>query len=105
MSGGSHNYLYYTVEETYGGDMHDAEMNELIKDLVEVLHDLEWWQSGDIGEQGYRETVAKFKTKWFGSDIDTRTERLKGYVDKQVESCRKELYKLLGFQLEGDDDE
>lgn len=64
MSGGSFNYTCYRVEEEYYGNMEDDELNALIKDLVEVLHDLEWWASGDIGEGGYRETVTKFKNKW-----------------------------------------
>lgn len=98
MSGGSHDYICYKVEEYCVGEMHDAELNDLMKDLVSVLHDLEWWQSGDISEDGYRETVAKFKKKWFGTN---REERLKGYVDKHIATMRKELYELLGVEEGG----
>ena len=45
MSGGSHDYICYKVEEYCVGEMHDAEMNDLMKDLVAVLHDLEWLKS------------------------------------------------------------
>ena len=41
MSGGSYNYIYSTLEEECAGYMHDAEMNDMINDLCEVLHDLE----------------------------------------------------------------
>lgn len=93
MSGGSFNYIYLTLERECAGELHDAEMNDLLTDFVEVLHDLEWWQSGDTSEDDYRETVAKFKKKWFGAN---REERLKGYVDQHIATMRKELYELLG---------
>lgn len=64
MSGGMMDYIYASVEEYCVGRMEDAEMNDLMKDLVEVLHDLEWWQSDDIGEEDYRETLSNFKKKW-----------------------------------------
>lgn len=93
MSGGSYNYIYYTLEDECKGAMYDAEMNDLIADLCEVLHDLEWWQSGDTSEERYRETLAKFKKKWFHGD---RKERLKGYIDNQIGIVKRELYALIG---------
>lgn len=93
MSGGSYNYIYYTLEEECKGRMHDAEMDDLIADLCDVLHDLEWWQSGDSLEEKYRETLRKFKKKWFNAN---RKERLKGYIDKQIGVVRRELYELIG---------
>lgn len=50
MSGGSYSYKYCEVDDYYVGAMYDEELNEMMKDLVEVLHDVEWWQSCDIGE-------------------------------------------------------
>ena len=64
MSGGSFNYMCYRVDDEYSGRMEDDELNALLKDFVEVLHDLEWWQSADIGEDTYRKTVTAFKNKW-----------------------------------------
>lgn len=93
MSGGSYNYIYSTLKEECAGYMHDAEMNDMITDLCEVLHDLEWWQSYDISEDKYRETLAKFKDKWFKGD---RRERLKGYIDEQIGIVKRELYQLVG---------
>ena len=92
MSGGSYNYVYYTLEEECSGQMYDVEMDDMIKDLCEVLHDLEWWQSGDTGEKQYRETLAKFKKKWFQGN---RKERLKGYIDEQISVVRDSLYHLI----------
>lgn len=93
MSGGSYNYIYSKLSVECEGEMHDAEMNDLIKDLCEVLHDLEWWQSGDYSENQYRETVSEFKKKWFKGD---RSTRLKSYIDEQIGMVRNQLYALIG---------
>lgn len=93
MSGGSYSYIYSSLREECAGAMYDAEMNDMIEDLCDVLHDLEWWQSCDSSEAEYRETLAKFKKKWFQGD---REERLKGYIDKQIGIVRRELYALIG---------
>ena len=95
MSGGSHDYICYKIEEYCVGEMQDAELNDLMKSLVPVLHDLEWWQSGDIGEEGYRKTVAEFKKKWFH---ESREERLIDYVDNSIYNLRKDLYTMIGVK-------
>lgn len=41
MSGGSYNYIFTNIEYDLVGRMYDTELNEMMKDLVEVLHDLE----------------------------------------------------------------
>ena len=93
MSGGQYGYIDSRLSQECEGEMHDAEMDDLIKDLCEVLHDLEWWQSGDYSEDQYRETVFKFKKKWFSVN---RSARLKGYIDDQIEAVRRQLYSLIG---------
>ena len=83
MSGGSFDYECYRVEEYYCGRMGDVELNEMIEDFAKVLHDLEWWHSGDIGEEDYRETVNNFKKKWF--------KRTKGDIEKIIEQKMSNL--------------
>ena len=73
--------------------MYDDEMDDMIHDLCEVLHDLEWWQSGDYSEECYRKKLAKFKQKWFMGD---RKTRLKGYIDNQIGLVKAQLYTLIG---------
>lgn len=92
MSGGSYDYICYKLSNECDGRMYDAEMNDLIKDLCEVLHSLEWWQSGDTSESSYREELSRFKAKWFKGD---RQERLKGYIDEQIDIVRSQLYSLI----------
>ena len=93
MSGGSYSYIYSTLSSECKGRMYDAEMEDLIEDLCDVLHDLEWWQSCDCSEDHYRNTLMKFKAKWFKGD---RKERLKGYIDEQIGIVRSQLYSLIG---------
>ena len=100
MSGGSYSYIYNTLSSECEGRMYDAEMNDLIKDLCEVLHDLEWWQSGDGSESRYRNTLAKFKAKWFKGD---RQERLKDYINEQIGIVRSQLYSLIGEPQESEE--
>lgn len=95
MSGGSYNYMYCRVNDEYVDRMYDSQLNEMMKDLVEVLHDLEWWQSDDCGEECYRETVKKFKKKWFGQTkidiqkaIEVEFERTKEEMLKEFEYLR-----------------
>lgn len=64
MSGGSFNYKYNDIQETYKGELHDEELEEMLKDFCKVLHDLEWWKSWDYAEDSYRKSVNVFKEKW-----------------------------------------
>ena len=93
MSGGSYNYIYSKLLSECEGNMYDAEMDDMIRDLAEVLHDLEWWQSGDSSEKRYRVTLAKFKSKWFRID---RHVRLKRYIDEQIGIVKRQLYEMIG---------
>lgn len=72
MSGGSHDYLCFRMEDLFVGGMHDAELDELMEDICELCHDLEWWQSGDYSEDAYRMTAQAFKKKWLYGNRDYR---------------------------------
>jgi len=86
MSGGSYNYACWTVENEYEGAMYDEELNLFIPDLVKVLKDLEWWQSGDIGEDDYRKSVKDFKEKWFnGKTKELAIEKIKAKAIEEIE--------------------
>ena len=93
MSGGSHDYICYKIENELVGCMKDTELNDLMKDIAELTHDLEWADSGDILDEDYFETVKKFKEKWFKQNRD---ERLKNYIDEKIDKTKKELYRLVG---------
>lgn len=42
MSGGSYNYEFGRIEDEYVGKMYDSQLNAMMKDLVDLLRDLEW---------------------------------------------------------------
>ncbi len=94
MSGGSFDYEFCRIEELYVGAMQDADLDEMMKDLCKVLHDLEWWQSCDYDEKSYRESAKAFKQKWLrGYDwqTDDRINRAKRHIKESIE---RELEKI-----------
>lgn len=93
MSGGSYSYIYCRVEEECVNRMFDSQLNEMMKDLVKVLHDLEWWQSCDCDEKRYREAVTKFKKKWFRqTKIDVQKQ-----IESEFEKKKNELLKEFDY--------
>lgn len=93
FSGGSYDYNYNVIYTCYVGRMYDYELDEMMKDLVKLLHDLEWWQSCDESEEGYRNTVKQFKDKWF---IETRENRLKEMIEIKIKETKDYLLKVIG---------
>ena len=93
MSGWAMDHLYYRVEEFADMFLPDLEMRDLMLDLSKVLHDLEWWRSGDYSQDVYEKTLKEFKDKWFKQ---TRSKRLKAYIDKKLDSTKRELYQMIG---------
>jgi hypothetical protein len=93
MSGGSYSYIYSRVDEECVNRMYDSQLNEMMKDLVKVLHDLEWWQSCDCDEKRYRESVTKFKKKWFKqTKIDVQKQ-----IESEFERTKDELMKEFDY--------
>lgn len=104
MSGGSFDYLCYTMEgalllpevhysnlcnEEYEkiarkrNVMRDRELSELTYDMACLLHSIEWARSGDTSYEDYDADVKKFKNKWLNNNV-SRDER-------NLEICRQEL--------------
>lgn len=95
MSGGSMNYICYRVEEE-AENMGDRELIELVKDVANLMHDREWYISGDYGVDEWKVSARKFKEKWFKSD---REERLKSLIEEIIASARKECMELIGVEV------
>ena len=71
----------------------DKEVKDLTKDLAELLHDLEWYESGDYGRDAYESQLNRFKKKWF---TDSQNERLKWYLIGSLDGLKSEIENLLG---------
>ena len=95
MSGGSHNYIFCSIEDNLCGQMYDPELNDLMQDIAVLAHDLEWYDSSDINEEKYKASVRSFKEKWFNS---SREDRLKKYIDDAIEKQKSELYSMIGVK-------
>lgn len=64
MSGGSFEYMYERIFDTYFNRTEDKQIDLLIKDLCVLLKELEWYKSSDTSEEDYRKELLKFKEKW-----------------------------------------
>lgn len=58
-----------------------------------VLHSYDWYRSADTCEEGYREDVERFKTKWLKGIAE---DRVKEMIARELEAAREELEKALG---------
>ena len=87
MSGGSFNYMYGQIRDTYEGQLEDDELNKMIIDLCKLLHALEWYRSCDTTEEDYIIAKKEFKNKWFGN----RDEKLIETVIKRLDNTIKDI--------------
>lgn len=91
MSGGSFDYICFDLANV-ANRIEDKEIKELTRDLANLLHDLEWYESRDYGRDTYDETLKAFKEKWFKGD---RNARLKGYINTILNTARDDIDKLI----------
>lgn len=102
MSGGRFNYQDSSLKsEIFGwGDkvtnvFEDREISELVWDTLNLIHDYDWYASGDTCEETWLEQKVKFKKKWFETQ---RKDRLKKIIDEAAEEFKEELYKTVGIK-------
>lgn len=91
MSGGAWDYASYKVTDL-ADKVEDKEIAELLKDLGELIHDEEWYESGDYSRSDYLETLDKFKKKWFKS---SREERLVRIINEELDHFKNRLNELV----------
>ena len=75
MSGGYFEYkdeeLKYSLfgwTDKYKNILEDREISELVWDVLTLLHEYDWYKSGDNGRDDYLEAKRNFKKKWFAPD-------------------------------------
>ena len=99
MSGGHFNYadgnlkseMFGWVDEPYDV-MEDEEISELAWDLLDLIHEFDYYQSGDTLREKYVKAKGDFKKKWFGD----RKVRLEKIIDRKIEKLREEIKEMIG---------
>lgn len=93
MSGGSHDYTYQKLDVYDDIPKKYKDFKDLLKDVQEMLHSYEWWQSCDTGIEDFEKDLAAFKKKWMGKKY------VEGY-DKATDDIRHAISEVL--KLEGE---
>lgn len=107
MSGGHFEYLDSRLkDEIFGWTdkpknvFEDREISELVFDVLELIHEFDWYYSGDTSKETYLKAKTKFKTKWFSN----RGVRIKHTIDTAIDEARAELYETYGIEKAGEDE-
>ena len=103
MSGGHFEYADSRLKnEIFGWSdkpsnvFEDREISELVWDVLDLIHDYDWYASGDTCKETYLKAKAEFKKKWFSN----RGVRVKGIIDDAINEVRTELYETFGFNAD-----
>jgi len=107
MSGGYFNYEDSNLKcEIFGfgntctNVFEDKEISQLIYDVFDLIHDFDWYRSGDTCEDNWLKKKRAFKKKWlYKNSRETRTKEI---IDSSIEELKQELYKTY---LAGDSDD
>ena len=101
MSGGRFDYKDSILkDEIYGwadkpiNVFEDREISELVWDVLDLIHDFDWYISGDTCKETYLKAKSDFKKKWFSN----RGVRVRGIVDDAINQCKNELYETFGLE-------
>lgn len=101
MSGGRFDYADSRLKnEIFGwvdsptNVFEDREISELVWDVLKLIHDYDWYASGDTSKETYLKAKAKFKKKW----MDNRGVRVKRIVDEAIQRTKDELYETFALE-------
>ena len=104
MSGGRFSYIDSRLKEEIFGwrdipsnVFEDIEISELVWDVLDLIHEYDWYASGDTGEEKYLKAKNKFKKKWFNNG----EVRIRQIVDVALEQTKDELYKTFELKSKG----
>lgn len=105
MSGGRFNYadsqlkneIFGWMEDKPHNVFEDKEISELVWDVLDLIHEYDWYASGDNCKDTYLKAKAEFKKKWFGNS----EVRVCNIVDAAINDCKTELYETFGITEEG----
>lgn len=101
MSGGKFNFTDDALKieifgwtDKPGNVFEDREISELVWDVLDLIHEYDWYASGDNSKDTYLKAKEEFKKKWFNN----RGVRVRRIVDEAILQCKSELYETFGFE-------
>lgn len=94
-------YMESVKEARQQNPFQDKQLSEMAYDLFCLLHSLDWYLPGDIGEDTYQKDRAFFKKKWLKP---TASDLAAAEIEKSICECRAELLNTL-LVKDGDADE
>lgn len=105
MSGGRFMYADERARnEIFGYDydkptnvFEDWEISELVWDVFNLIHDFDWYASGDTCKETYLKQKAAFKKKWFQNN---RKDRIKRIIEESLSETKRELFETFGLEFE-----
>ena len=107
MSGGHFEYLDSRLkDEIFGYEnkvknvFEDREISELVFDVLDLIHEFDWYYSGDTSKETYLKAKAEFKKKW----LSNRGVRIKHTIDKALDEVRAELYETYWIETDGENE-
>lgn len=99
MSGGHFNYKdsdlkneIFDWADRPTNQFEDLEISRLIFDLLDLVHNYDWYISGDTGRESYLEAKKAFKSKWLKGE---RSDNLEAIIDTRLAEVRDELKEML----------
>jgi hypothetical protein len=100
MSGGCFDYKNSMLKnEIFGwrdkptNVFEDREISELVWDVLDLIHDYDYYVSGDTCKETYLKAKSEFKKKWFSN----RDVRVRHIVDTAIEEVKQELYETFNL--------
>jgi hypothetical protein len=100
MSGGRFDYADSLLkDEIFGWTdapknvFEDREISELVWDVLDLIHDFDWYASGDTCKETYLKKKAEFKKKW----LTNRGVRVRRIVDDALKQAKDELYETFSL--------
>lgn len=99
MSGGHFNYQdsvlkneIFDYESKPSNQFEDMEISQLVWDLLDLIHEYDWYISGDTGRQKYLDAKKTFKDKWLKGN---RNARLTEIIEDRLTEVSDELKSML----------
>jgi len=99
MSGGHFNYedsrlmgTIFDYKDKASNQFNDIEISQLVFDILNLIHDYDWYVSGDTGKDDWLKAKLEFKKKWLTGE---RSANLEAIIDARLVEVRDELKEML----------